>query len=56
MTEVVRYADRPELREQRRELDDFPEFMFHNAMGRKYWDRLYTDRKASCRERVYSSV
>ena len=41
--EVVRYADRPELREQRRELDDFPEFMFHNAMGRKYWDRLYTD-------------
>ena len=41
--EVVRYADRPELREQRRELDDFPEFMFHNAMGRRYWDRLYTD-------------
>ena len=41
--EVVRYADRPELRERRGELDDFPEFMFHNAMGRKYWDRLYTD-------------
>ncbi|HEY8645190.1 MAG TPA: GNAT family N-acetyltransferase [Gaiellaceae bacterium] len=41
--EVVRYADRPHLRERRGELDDFPEFMFHNAMGRKYWDRLYTD-------------
>jgi GNAT superfamily N-acetyltransferase len=41
--EVVRYADRPELREQRGTLDDFPEFMFHNAMGRKYWDRLYTE-------------
>ncbi len=41
--EVVRYADRPDLRERRGELDDFPEFMFHNAMGRKYWDRLYTD-------------
>jgi GNAT superfamily N-acetyltransferase len=41
--EVVRYADRPDLRKQRRELDDFPEYMFHNAMGSKYWDRLYTD-------------
>jgi GNAT superfamily N-acetyltransferase len=41
--EIVRYADRPELRVQRGELDDFPEFMFHNAMGRRYWDRLYTD-------------
>jgi GNAT superfamily N-acetyltransferase len=41
--EIVRYADRPELRERRGEFDDFPEFMFHNAMGRKYWDRLYTD-------------
>jgi GNAT superfamily N-acetyltransferase len=41
--EIVRYADRPELREQRGEFDDFPEFMFHNAMGGKYWDRLYTD-------------
>jgi len=41
--EVVRYADRPGLREQRGEFDDFPEFMFHNAMGGKYWDRLYTD-------------
>jgi GNAT superfamily N-acetyltransferase len=41
--EVVRYADRPDLRERRGEFDDFPEFMFHNAMGGKYWDRLYTD-------------
>ena len=41
--EFVRYADRADLRERRGELDDFPEFMFHNAMGRKYWDRLYTD-------------
>ena len=42
--EVVRYADRPELRERRRdELDTFPEFMIHNAMGWKYWDRLYDD-------------
>jgi GNAT superfamily N-acetyltransferase len=41
--EIVRYADRPDLREQRGEFEDFPEFMFHNAMGGKYWDRLYTD-------------
>jgi len=41
--EIVRYADRPELRELRGTLDDFPEFMFHNEMGRRYWDRLYTD-------------
>jgi GNAT superfamily N-acetyltransferase len=41
--EIVRYADRPDLREQRGEFDDFPEFMFHNAMGGKYWGRLYTD-------------
>ena len=43
MMEVVRYADRPDVRERRGELDDFPEFMFHNAMGAKYWGRLYTD-------------
>jgi GNAT superfamily N-acetyltransferase len=43
LTEFVRYADRPELRAQRGELDDFPEYMFHNAMGGRYWDRLYTD-------------
>ena len=43
MIEVVRYADRPDLRERRRgELNEFPEFMNHNAMG-KYWGRLYED-------------
>lgn len=41
--ELVRYADRPELRARRGELDDFPEYMFHNAMGAKYWARLYTE-------------
>ena len=41
--EVVRYADRPDVRERRDELDEFPEFMNHNAMGWKYWGRLYTD-------------
>jgi GNAT superfamily N-acetyltransferase len=41
--EVVRYADRPDLRERRRELDEFPEYMNHNAMGSKYWGRLYSD-------------
>jgi GNAT superfamily N-acetyltransferase len=42
--EVVRYADRPDVRERRREeLDEFPEYMNHNAMGSKYWGRLYTE-------------
>jgi GNAT superfamily N-acetyltransferase len=42
--EVVRYADRPDLRERRRdELNEFPEYMNHNAMGSKYWGRLYID-------------
>jgi GNAT superfamily N-acetyltransferase len=40
---VVRYADRPDLRERRDELDEFPEYMNHNAMGWKYWGRLYAD-------------
>jgi GNAT superfamily N-acetyltransferase len=41
--EVVRYADRPDLRERRtEELNNFPAPMNHNAMG-KYWGRLYTD-------------
>ena len=40
---VVRYADRPGLRERRRELNGFPEYMFHNAMGSKYWGRLYDE-------------
>jgi GNAT superfamily N-acetyltransferase len=41
--EVVRYADRSDVRERRGELDEFPEYMNHNAMGWKYWGRLYTD-------------
>jgi GNAT superfamily N-acetyltransferase len=42
--EVVRYADRPDLRELRRAaLNAFPEFMNHNAMGWKYWGRLYDE-------------
>jgi len=41
--ELVRYADRPALLERRDELDFWPRFMHHNAMGAKYWDRLYTD-------------
>ena len=41
--EIVRYADRMELRARRGEFEDFPEFMFHNVMGARYWDRLYTD-------------
>jgi GNAT superfamily N-acetyltransferase len=41
--DVVRYADRPELREHRLEIGGFPEFMHHNVMGARYWGRLYTD-------------
>jgi GNAT superfamily N-acetyltransferase len=42
--ELVRYADRPDLRELRREaLNTFPEFMNHNTMGWKYWGRLYDE-------------
>jgi GNAT superfamily N-acetyltransferase len=42
--ELVRYADRPDLREARRTiLNTFPEFMNHNAMGWKYWGRLYDE-------------
>ncbi|MDX6452257.1 MAG: hypothetical protein QOH16_2306 [Gaiellaceae bacterium] len=41
--EIVRYADRPDLRERRGEFDEFPAYMNHNAMGSKYWGRLYTD-------------
>ena len=42
--EIVRYADRPDLREVRTEVLEatFPAFMHHNAMG-KYWGRLYDD-------------
>ena len=42
--ELVRYADRPDLRELRRAaLNEFPEFMNHNAMGWRYWGRLYDE-------------
>ena len=42
--ELLRYADRPDLRELRRAaLNEFPEFMNHNAMGWKYWGRLYDE-------------
>jgi len=42
--ELVRYVDRPDLRARRREeLNQFPEYLNHNAMGSKYWGRLYDD-------------
>ena len=43
---VVRYADRPDLRERRyEELNEpiWPEYLNHNEPGDLYWDRLYTD-------------
>jgi GNAT superfamily N-acetyltransferase len=41
---IVRYADRPDLRERRGdELSNFPEYMKHNAMGWRYWGRLYEE-------------
>jgi len=43
---LVRYADRPDLRERRyAELSrpTFPEYMHHNVPGNKYWGRLYAD-------------
>jgi hypothetical protein len=43
---LVRYADRPDLRERRfAELSGatFPEYMHHNEPGNRYWGRLYTD-------------
>jgi GNAT superfamily N-acetyltransferase len=44
--ELVRYADRSDLRERRgEELSGatFPEYMHHNAMGWRFWGRLYSD-------------
>ena len=42
--ELIRYADRPDLRELRRAaLNEFPEFMNHNEMGGRYWGRLYDE-------------
>ena len=43
---VVRYADRADLRERRYEeltRPTFPEYMNYNEPGDLYWDRLYTD-------------
>ena len=43
---VVRYADRPDLRERRFEeltQPTFPAYMNENEPGNLYWDRLYTD-------------
>jgi GNAT superfamily N-acetyltransferase len=44
--EVVRYADRPDLRAIRWKTlagVTFPEFMHHNQSGTLYWHRLYTE-------------
>ena len=41
--ELVRFADRPDARALRSQLDEFPEFMTHNAVGSKYWGRLYDE-------------
>jgi GNAT superfamily N-acetyltransferase len=43
---LVRYADRPDLREIRYErlaLRTFPEYMHHNEPGGRYWRRLYDE-------------
>jgi GNAT superfamily N-acetyltransferase len=43
---LVRYADRPDLEEQRFERlsrPTFPEYMHHNDPGNRYWGRLYVD-------------
>lgn len=41
---LVRYADRPDLRNQRDRLSaSFPTFMHHNEPGGQYWLRLYEE-------------
>jgi GNAT superfamily N-acetyltransferase len=43
---LVRYADRPDLREIRHETlsrRTFPEFMHHNQSGTRFWRRLYDE-------------
>jgi GNAT superfamily N-acetyltransferase len=43
---LVRYADRPDLREIRGERlsrRTFPEYMHHNQSGTRYWRRLYEE-------------
>lgn len=47
--ELVRYADREDLRAVRWETlsqPTFPEYMFHNEPGGRYWGRLYEDHPA----------
>jgi GNAT superfamily N-acetyltransferase len=44
--ELVRYADRPDLREIRLETlshRTFPEYMHHNQSGTRFWRRLYDE-------------
>ena len=44
--ELVRYADRTDLRRRRLEellLRTFPEYLHHNDAGGRYWGRLYED-------------
>ncbi|MBA2358744.1 MAG: hypothetical protein H0V84_09995 [Actinobacteria bacterium] len=42
--ELVRYADRPGLHERRDPFRrNFPEYMSHNEMGKRYWRRLDDD-------------
>jgi GNAT superfamily N-acetyltransferase len=44
--ELVRYADRPDLRAIRREGlsgRTFPEYMHHNQSGTRFWGRLYEE-------------
>jgi GNAT superfamily N-acetyltransferase len=44
---LARYADRPDLRARRDELDDaFPVFLGYNRMGPLYWNRLYDEHPA----------
>ena len=41
---LVRYADRPDLREirfERLSKQTFPEYMHHNQTGTRYWRKLY---------------
>ena len=41
---LIRYADRPDLRERRNlAAQVFPEFLSNNDVGARYWPRLYSD-------------
>src|SRR5215208_4760117 len=49
MMELVRYADRPDVRAIRFETlasKAFPEYMNHNEPGGRYWGRLYEEHPA----------